>query len=76
MKKTGDAIKINLKAKKKYSLCACGKSNSLPYCDNKHRAINDKKGTNYKSIKIFPVEDTTIYVSSSTWREEKVIRRE
>ena len=51
MKKTGDAIKINLKAKKKYSLCACGKSNSLPYCDNKHRAINDKKGTNYKSIK-------------------------
>ena len=63
-----NAVKIKLKANKKYSFCTCGKSETLPYCDNKHRKSNEKMGTNYKSFKIIPVEDTTIWVSSSTWK--------
>ena len=62
-----NTIKIKLKANKKYSFCTCGKSDTLPYCDNNHRTFNDDKGTNYKSLKVFPSEDTTICVSSSTW---------
>ena len=67
MDKLKNAIKIKLKANKKYSFCTCGKSASLPYCDNKHRTFNEKRDTNYKSLKVFPAEDTTICVSSSTW---------
>ena len=61
-------IKKKLLARRKYSFCTCGKSDTLPYCDNKHRKFNEKMGTNYKSFKIIPVEDTTIWVSSSTWK--------
>ena len=60
-------VKIKLKSNKKYSFCTCGKSDTLPYCDNKHRKFNEKMGTNYKSMKIFSEEDTTILISSSTW---------
>ena len=62
-----NTIKIKLKANKKYSFCTCGKSDTLPYCDNKHRKFNEKMGTNYKSMKIFSEDDTTILISSSTW---------
>ena len=61
------AYKINLKAGKKYKLCTCGTSQMLPYCDNSHRELNEKEGTNYKSIKIFPKEDATISVNSNNW---------
>ena len=57
----------HIKANKKYSVCTCGKSDTLPYCDNSHRILNKENGTNYKSFKVFPEEDTTIWVSSSTW---------
>ena len=67
MDKPKNAVKLKLKANKKYSFCTCGKSDTLPYCDNNHRTFNDDKGTNYKSLKVFPAEDTTICVSSSTW---------
>ena len=67
MDKLKNSIKIKLKANKKYSFCTCGKSASLPYCDNKHRTFNEKMGTNYKSMKIFSEDDTTILISSSTW---------
>ena len=63
------AYKINLKAGKKYKLCTCGTSQMLPYCDDSHRKLNEEKGTNYKSLKIFPKEDTTIYVTSKNWKE-------
>ena len=62
-----NTIKIKLKANKKYSFCTCGKSDTLPYCDNSHRILNKENGTNYKSFKVFSEEDTTIWVSSSTW---------
>ena len=45
-------MKIKLKAGKKYSICSCGLSGSLPFCDNTHREFNSAKGTEYKSVKI------------------------
>ena len=62
-------MKIKLNAGKKYSICSCGLSNSLPYCDNKHREFNAENGTEYKSVKITPDNDTTIIVNSSRWNK-------
>ena len=45
-------MEINLKAGKKYSICSCGLSKILPYCDNTHRDYNAKNATEYKSLKI------------------------
>ena len=48
-------MEIKLKAGKKYSICSCGLSGSLPFCDNTHREFNSANGTEYKSVKIiFP----------------------
>ena len=48
------AKEIHLKAGEKCSICTCGKSKTLPFCDNSHRKFNEEKGTNYKSLKIIP----------------------
>lgn len=69
MNKPDNAVKINLKSNKKISICTCGKSDSLPFCDNRHREINKENGTHYKSVKIFPENDTNIWVSSTTWEK-------
>ena len=53
---------IKLKAGKKYSICSCGLSKSLPFCDNSHRQFNAENGTEYKSVKITPDTDITIEV--------------
>ncbi len=58
---------ITLKANKKYKFCSCGESNTLPYCDNAHRSVNEIKGTSYKSVKITPKQDITIEVSCKNW---------
>ncbi len=34
---------IKVKKDTKYSICSCGKSKVLPYCDNEHREYNAKK---------------------------------
>ena len=60
-------MEVKVKACKKYSICSCGISKSLPFCDNAHRALNLSKNTNYKSIKITPDKDVTIQVASSNW---------
>ncbi|MBC8494925.1 CDGSH iron-sulfur domain-containing protein [archaeon] len=69
MTKDNDTKKINIILKKdqKVKICTCGESKKLPYCDHTHREHNEKKGTNYKSIKIIPKEDTTIEISSKKW---------
>jgi CDGSH-type Zn-finger protein len=67
MEKPKNAVKVKLIKKKKYSFCTCGKSDTMPYCDNSHRLLNEEKGTDYKSLKVFPDEDTTMWISSSIW---------
>ena len=61
------AIKVKLKAGKKYALCSCGNSKTMPYCDNTHRDVNEKKGTSYKSFKIYPETDISVHVYSANW---------
>lgn len=60
---------IVLNKDQKYSICSCGLSKSLPFCDNTHRPYNEKNGTNYKSVKITPKENIEIEVFSSTWNK-------
>ena len=60
-------MKIKLQAGKKYSICSCGLSKILPYCDNSHRKFNTEKGIEYKSVKIIPDRDIKIEVTSSIW---------
>ena len=59
--------KIKIHKGRKYSICSCGLSNILPFCDNEHRKYNEKNKTNYKSVKIISEETTEININSSTW---------
>ena len=61
-------MKIKLKADKKYSICSCGLSKILPFCDNTHRVFNAENNTEYKSVKIASEKDTVIELTSSRWR--------
>ncbi len=68
-KKVNDEfIKIEVKKGQKCSICTCGNSKTIPYCDNSHRKVNEENNTSYKSLKIIPDEDTIIYVYSNNWR--------
>ena len=58
---------IKMKAGKKYSICSCGRSQTLPFCDNAHREFNAANNMEYKSVKITPEKDTLIRVASSRW---------
>ena len=60
-------MEIKLKAGKKYSICSCGLSKGLPFCDNTHREFNAANNMEYKSVKITPEKDTLIKVVSSRW---------
>ena len=60
-------MEIKLKAGKRYSICSCGLSKTLPFCDNAHREFNVENSTEYKSVKITPDTDTTIAVTSNRW---------
>ena len=64
-------MEVKIKAGKQYSICSCGFSKSLPFCDNVHRTFNTSNNTNYKSIKIMPNKDVTIQVTSSNWNLEE-----
>jgi len=61
---------ITLKANKKYKICTCGISKTLPLCDDSHDKFNQENNTNFKSLKITPEEDINIEVSSSNWEKE------
>ncbi len=52
---------------RKYSICSCGLSKQLPFCDNEHREYNELNGTDYKSIKLIAKETTIINFNSSKW---------
>ena len=63
-------IRVECEAGKEYSFCTCGGSARLPFCDNTHREINSKRGTNYKSLKFCPENDVVTYVKCSNWKKE------
>ena len=58
---------ISIKKGKRYSICTCGASAVMPFCDGKHREINKQEDCNYKSIKIISEKDTKIQVHSTAW---------
>ncbi|MFL2634673.1 MAG: CDGSH iron-sulfur domain-containing protein [Dehalococcoidia bacterium] len=60
-------MKIKVQKGIKYSICSCGLSNTLPYCDNEHRKYNKKHGTHYKSVKITSDSTTNVEVECSNW---------
>jgi len=60
-------MEIKLKAGKRYKICSCGLSQTLPFCDNTHREYNATHNTEYKSVKITPDSDTIIEVTSNRW---------
>ena len=64
-------MKIELKAGKKYGICSCGHSKSLPFCDNAHRQFNANNDTQYKSVKITLDENINVDVTSSNWELDK-----
>lgn len=66
---------IKLKAGEKVSICTCGKSRNLPFCDNEHRKLNkeNNKKIPHKSLKIRSKQDTEIMVYSSNWINNKKI---
>ncbi len=62
-------MRLKLKKNVKYSICSCGLSNKIPFCDNNHREYNDKHNTSYKSVKIYLKEDKCIDLKCSNWEE-------
>ena len=60
-------MELKLKKNIKYSICSCGLSDKLPYCDNNHREYNKKNNTSYKSVKIYLKEDKCIDLKCSNW---------
>ena len=64
-------MEIKLKAGKKYSICSCGLSGNLPFCDNTHREFNSANNMEYKSVKITSEADSKIEVTSSRWESVK-----
>lgn len=61
-------LKVQLKAGKRYSICSCGKSKVLPYCDGAHREWNEENNSDFKSIKISPDKDVEIVLQSVAWK--------
>jgi len=52
----------------KYSICSCGLSKALPFCDNAHREFNVKNDTDYKSIKITAEDTVAVELNSANWK--------
>ena len=44
--------KLTLKKDKRYKLCTCGTSKTIPFCDDSHKQLNEQTGSSYKSLKI------------------------
>ena len=68
--KINSKFKISLKKNKKYSLCTCGFSKSLPLCDNMHRMINSNNKNTFKSIKVYPSKDVELKLTCKSWIKE------
>ena len=66
--KNSNVYKILLNKNIRKSICSCGLSNKMPYCDNTHKTFNEKSTCTYKSIKITSNKDVQIVVKSSKWK--------
>ena len=66
----GKTTIIQFKKNKKCSICSCGISKKLPYCDNSHREHNKINNTNYKSVKVYFLDDEKIKISCSNWNDD------
>ena len=64
---------IKVKKNVKYSICSCGKSDKLPYCNNNHREYNAANNCSYKSVKISLLDDNPdnlLKIMCSNWDED------
>ena len=64
---------IRVKKNVKYSICSCGKSDKLPYCDNNHREYNSINNCSYKSVKIYLLDEdpgNVLKIMCSNWDED------
>ena len=61
-------MKKKLQKGKKYSICSCGVSKNLPFCDNAHRTYNEQNQTNYKSVKLIPNKTVVVEINSANWK--------
>ena len=64
-------LKISIDSSRQYSICSCGLSKNLPYCDNAHRDYNKHNNTNYKSVKVYLLDEEKIKISCSNWNEDE-----
>lgn len=62
--------KIILNKGMKYSICTCGASLKIPFCDESHKKLNEEKNCSYKSLKITPEEDVTLTLNSKAWEKD------
>ena len=66
-----NVYKVILKKNIRKSICSCGLSNKMPYCDNTHRTFNKKNNCNYKSVTITSDKDVEIVVKSTKWKKNE-----
>jgi len=61
--------KIKLKKNVRYSICTCGASLKLPFCNNEHRQYNKINKSEYKSLKIISNKDVELDFQSKKWKD-------
>lgn len=69
MEQTKKPILLKLKKGTRYSICSCGISKRLPFCDGRHKELNEKTNGTYKSIKITPSENIDIVLDCANWTQ-------
>lgn len=62
--------KVEVKKGQMYKFCTCGKSKTIPFCDQSHEKINEETGSNFKSLKVIPEEDVILNVTSKNWVDD------
>jgi len=65
---------IVLEEGRTYSICTCGASKNLPFCDAAHKALNEREGTCYKSLKIVAQEKARVKVMSANWENDAIAK--
>lgn len=67
MKNLKKQLFLKLKKGNRYSICSCGISNRLPFCDGGHKKLNQESSSNYKSVKITASENVEISLDCANW---------